>query len=66
MRKRTPDQRIEKLSYTKFEEEFGFKPSSKLEQRFFALKGKQPKESLLRGMEILEAHKAALEAVREA
>jgi len=30
------DQRILKLSFKKFEEEFGFKPDDKIEQQFFA------------------------------
>ena len=37
MQKDTAEQRIEKLYYAKFQEEFGFKPSSKRQQRFFAM-----------------------------
>jgi len=41
MQKCVPDERIVKLSYAKFEEEFGFKPDDKMEQNWFALKGRR-------------------------
>jgi len=58
MQKRVPDDRIAKLSYAKFEEEFGFKPSSKLEQKLFALKGRRPSEGRLVVAEKIEYLKA--------
>ena len=35
------DLRIVKLSFKKFEEEFGFKPDDKVEQRYFATHGRR-------------------------
>jgi len=54
MKKRTPDERIAKLSYAKFEEEFGFKPKNKIEQTLFALKGRKPNPKILAGAERLD------------
>jgi len=54
MKKKTPDKRIVKLSYAKFEEEFGFKPSSKIEQTLFALKGRKPDPRILATAERLD------------
>lgn len=39
MKKKTIDKRIAKLSFAKFEKEFGFKPKNKAEQEYFALHG---------------------------
>ena len=60
MEKRTPDERIVKLSYAKFEEEFGFKPASKTEQKYFALKGRRPSQAVLSFLERGEALKSAM------
>jgi len=35
------DQRILKLSFKKFKEEFGFRPDDKIEQRYFANTGER-------------------------
>lgn len=51
MEKRIPDKRIAKLSYAKFEEEFGFKPKNKIEQELFALKGRRPNPKILAAAE---------------
>ena len=58
MEKRTPDERITNLSYAAFEEEFGFKPASKLEQKLFALKRRRPSERILVVAEKIEYLKA--------
>jgi len=58
MEKRVPDERIVKLSYAAFEEEFGFKPASKLEQKLFALKRRRPSERILVVAEKIEYLKA--------
>jgi len=54
MEKKTPNKRIMGLSYAKFEEEFGFKPRNKIEQKLFALKGRKPDARLLAAMEKID------------
>lgn len=57
MQKRVPDDRIVKLSYAKFEEEFGFRPEDKTEQKYFALKGRRPDPRILFALQHMEASK---------
>ena len=54
MEKRTPDTRIAGLSYAKFEEEFGFRPVNKIEQKLYALKGRRPDARILTVAERLD------------
>jgi hypothetical protein len=55
VRKIEPDERIVKLSYAKFEEEFGFRPKNKVEQNLFALKGRKPDARILTAVEKIDA-----------
>ena len=54
MKRREIDKRIAKLSFKAFEKEFGFKPESKREQRWFALKRQRLDPRIRKALERLE------------
>lgn len=58
------DQRILKLSFKKFEEEFGFKPDDKIEQRYFANHGERLEDPAYRAR--LEKHDKVKKAAAKA
>lgn len=54
MKRKEMDKRIAKLSFKKFEAEFGFKPKNKREQRWFATKGRRLDPRISRAVERIE------------